>query len=441
MKPQKIIVVLGLCSLVLAASAEPARAQVVHRIVVDTFIGTPAPGVRELIISELVQQGHQIVPDSNLKAVVSGLGLKRLSENYAAVAQQLGATLFLEGVTSRRRSVYTTRVRMRNAAGPVGDATWSGAGVPRLLAKVRSGLSRRLAAMVAGDGSREPANATAPAALAASPAAGQGAGPVISDSDNGSSAQAMGSAGEVRAAAAQEEDSEQPSSSRSSRLEIVAGPHVFARQFAYARNQVGPQIGYQMVGVPAFHLAADYFFLPFLGISVSGEYSYPFSPAGPDGAPIRTGSFGFAAGPKLRLTFGPADLLVSAAYAEDAFALSKEGSEPPQIANVRYQQIKGGPSARVRISRNLALLAGGSYLHLLSFGEIGSARYFPFVTGYGAEGFAGAAVGLTTSLEVRATANLRRYVLSLNSSTADERQAGAGTDQYLGINLSVAFRD
>ena len=127
------------------------------------------------------------------------------------------------------------------------------------------------------------------------------------------------------------------------------------------------------------------------------------------------------------------------AYGQNAFSIAKGGVDGPQVANVDYRQIKGGVSLRMPLTPTISLFAGGNYLHLLGVGELQS--YFPYITGYGAEGYAGLGFRVMTMFEARATANLRRYGFSMNSAAGDAREANGAVDQYLGVNLSFALRD
>jgi hypothetical protein len=112
------------------------------------------------------------------------------------------------------------------------------------------------------------------------------------------------------------------------------------------------------------------------------------------------------------------------------------------VAGVNYEQVRVGGSVRVPLNDKAAIIGGANYLHLITMGQI-KKEYFPNATGRGGEGFAGVAFALSwmKGLEGRVTADLRRYVFTLNPKVGDTRVAGGATDQYIGLNLGVAYRN
>jgi hypothetical protein len=451
-----VISAVGLGSLVALGYSRPARAE--HQVVLESFVGMGAERLRSQAVVALLRLGERLIPDKEVASMSAELGLSQPSDNYPALARQLGATLFVGGsIIAKNRRLFTAWLKVKDATGIViARATWDDASVPALLNKTQRALFPALKAMVRKAPAGGPATVSAGAA---DPPASEATAPVAAarrDTRNPpdriplpAPVEKIVDSGEpmpLGAASADEESADQLSvgaeqrrRSQSNRYDLSVGAQVYARVFTY--NGIGPQQNYQVVGVPAPNLAFDYFLWPFLGVSVGGEYSVPLASRDDAGRSYRTGSFGYWAGGKLRLMSSDVELTAGAAYGENSFSFSKASGtvDEPQVADVFYRQIKAGASTRIPLTPTIAVIAGGNYLHLLAVGEL--QNFFPSITGFGAEAHAGATFQIRSLFEVRATANLRRYQFALKTLQADPRQADGAVDQYMGVNLSVAIRD
>jgi hypothetical protein len=122
---------------------------------------------------------------------------------------------------------------------------------------------------------------------------------------------------------------------------------------------------------------------------------------------------------------------------------------PPQVAGVAYKHVRAGAGVRVRITDKISAMAGAAWLQVLKMGEIQDS-YFPWATALAGDAYVGAAYALPflTNLEARATVDVRRYALNMHSYGPDLDRtmgaaggaAGGATDDYIGLNLAIAYR-
>jgi hypothetical protein len=87
---------------------------------------------------------------------------------------------------------------------------------------------------------------------------------------------------------------------------------------------------------------------------------------------------------------------------------------------------------------SLALRGSLGYrLPIGGYGEVSEAGWFPRMEGYGTEGSLGGEYRISKEVGFEVSANLRRYLLQMNSRPEDARQgtsavAGGAVDLYLG---------
>jgi hypothetical protein len=238
---------------------------------------------------------------------------------------------------------------------------------------------------------------------------------------------------------------ERPPSAGGPALDVEVGAHVYGRFFNYNQSFAGNQDGYLLPLVPSPALSVDYYVLPWLGISAGGEVAVGLASQHPEGgAAYQTTASGYFIGGKVRyLPSSTTELMGGVAYATNSFKLvaAPDDPNPPHVPAVDYRQVRLGTTARFVLGKQLSAVGGASYLHLLGIGELRDG-YFPNATGHGGEGHAGLAFPLSSvkGLEVRVTADLRRYVFSMHSLPGDAHVAGGAVDQYIGANLSFGYR-
>jgi hypothetical protein len=434
-------------ALVLTVGARAARADKPKKVIVEQFSGTGADKFKRLVAGAVAKQGIEVVTDKKRAATEADLGLLQVSDNYPAVAKELGVGAFIDGTVTGSKHL-TARLKVKGPDGAaLGSASWTGANEKKLLNSIDDTLAKKLAGILGGGAAKEeaPAAAAAPAKEEA----------VAEEAPKPRKKKAAAADEEEKPAKAKEDDasvsasasteSEEPSGPASpyAHLDAAVGAHIYGRNFSYNRPLQGGQQGYKLPAVPAPTIALDYFFTKNIGLSGSFEYSVALISEDKAGFRYTTSSMGYSLGAKYRHFFGTTELIGGVAYAGYNFKVTPEAGDKsaPQVAAVDYKQLKIGASLRIPVSDKFALIGGGNYLHLLGMGELRDV-YFPFATGRGGEGFAGVAFGLpwASGLEGRLTADFRRYVFAMNSDKTDTRQAGGAIDQYVGANVLFAFR-
>lgn len=433
----------------LSVGAGIAHAEKPKRAVVEQFSGTGADKFRKLVQAELAKQGIELISDKKRAATEADLGLLQVSDNYAAFAKELKVDAFIDGTVTGSKKL-TARLKVKGPDGAAqGGASWVGANEKKLLNTIDDTLSKKLAAVFAGGGAAAKEEAAPVAEAAAKP----GKTEEVAEEKPRKKKKAESEESEAPKADAEEEasvsasvDEDDGPPSAHKKLDVAVGAHVYGRKFSYNQSVLGDQRGYNLPVVSAPSISLDYFFLPYLGISASAEYSLALISEDGNGDRYRTSSFGYSVGLKGRYALGErSEVTGGLGYASNNFKVTPEADDktPPQVAGVDYGQLRAGVGGRFGLTDTVSVLIGGSYLHLLSMGELQSKDYFEFATGRGGEGYGGIAIALpwVSGLEARLTADIRRYVFSMNSTNEDKfRRAGGATDQYIGANIAVGFR-
>jgi hypothetical protein len=453
--------------LTLAPSKE-AWAQRRQKVIVEKFSGPGAPKFRTLLLNVLKKQRVEVIAVEKVTTTEADLGLLQVSDNYEAVAKELKLAAFFGGTVSGKGRNVVARLRGTGSDGKsLGQASWSGKSLPKLFASVAATLPAKVSGMLAG--AKAPSGGGAAAggepvaasesrkerSVAAAEPEEEAPAPRASrrrtaDADEDEapvrkrSARARDADEDEAVSTSDDELEEAPRVGRQ-KLDVAFGAHVYRRDFTYNQNRIGGQQAYKLPAVPAPALSVDYFFLPNVGVTAGGEYSIALVSQDGDGNRYKTSSLGYFVGAKGRYFLsGGTELQGGVAYAVNNFKiLPAEGvTNPPQVAGVAYQQVRVGVAARIPLNKTTAIIGGANYLHLLNMGAIKD-DYFPNTTGRGGEGSAGVAFGLgwVKGLEGRITLDLRRYVFTMNPGLMDARIAGGATDQYIGANLGVGYRN
>jgi hypothetical protein len=439
--------------LTVVATPQPAFAQKGQRVVVEKFSGPGTMRFRSMVLAVLAQRGADVVPIEKVTATEADLGLLQVSDNYAAVGKELKVNAFFGGtITGKGRKVVA---RLRGTSGDgksLGQAAWSAKSLAKLFAAVGATLSKKVGGMMSGAPAKveEVAEEAEPAGKAGGPvaAADEDESPrkksrASADSDDPPTrSKRSGDDEETVSASADEEEA--PRIGGRTKLEVAGGAHVYRRDFNYNDNIRGGQQAYKLPAVPAPALSVEYFFMPHFGVTAGGEYSVALISQDTAGNKYKTSSLAYFLGGKARTWFGATEVAGQIGYGVNSFKVTPEAGDTsaPQVAGVTYEQIRVGATARIPLNEKAAIIGGGNYLHLLSMGQIRK-EYFPNAQGRGGEGYAGLAFALSwmKGLEGRITADLRRYVFSMNPDVADQRVAGGAVDQYIGLNLGVAYRN
>jgi hypothetical protein len=238
-------------------------------------------------------------------------------------------------------------------------------------------------------------------------------------------------------------------------LELAIGGRGFSRNLSY-NDQVSPGLRqYQLAAGPA--VVADIGFYPIalassgpgagLGLVINLEQSIATSSAldadttFPNGATFPTSMHEFTGGIRYRIPLGAAQLGVAATGGEHAFwFVSGVGADRNQlqIPNMAYQFVRGGLDARVAVTSDFSLGAGAGYRYVLNQGgPIG--KEFPHLTVAGVDAGVRAAYAITSSVEARVQADVRRYFYDMHSIRGDTLIAGGAVDQYLSVGFQLAL--
>jgi len=443
------------------------------RVVVEQFTGTSGDKLRQAVIKMLRSRGYDTVPDKAVAVAEANLGLMSVADNYAVAAKELKASAFLAGSMAGTTKV-TAKLRLKDASGsPLGDEAWSGPTIARTLVSVDSNLGAKLdehLGSLKGNTKPEPvARAKEPkpeAPPVASPTPEPEAPAPVAAKKRARTAEAENVDAEATVAASTDDADAGSTSNLLHGLDAMIGLRLYSRNHTYKdldltpSKQLRPTQAYSLPknslpGAPSIVGQADYFFHPYVGVSLGGAYSvgvYSKEESQIQGHPCnataciyRTSSYDLQLGVKGRYTIATTELTANVGYDRHVFKVVPEEGDtsPPQVAGVDLQAIRAGVGARVVVTPTLAALGGVNYLQVFRFGEIG-VDYFPNMKGRGGEGYAGVAFGLPwmKGLEARALADFRRYVFTLNPDpTTAERVAGGAVDQYIGITLAVGYRN
>jgi hypothetical protein len=469
----KRAMVCGLVASTLLLALAPSReawAQKHQRVVVEKFAGPGTLKFRTLLLAALKKRGVEVVAIEKVTTTEADLGLLQVSDNYEAVARELKVAAFFSGTISGKGRNVVARLRGTGSDGKsLGQASWTGKSMPKLYASVAATLPQKVSGMLSdarppsgAAPSGEPATASSSgsrkersvAAVEPEPEPEEEAAPPPRRSRRRAVVDADEEPPARRRAAKKEEDEsvstsdeldEEPRPSKRQKLDVALGAHIYRRDFTYNQNITGGQQAYKLPAVPAPTLSVDYFFLPNVGITAGGEYSIALVSQDANSNKFKTSSLGYFVGAKGRYFLsGGTELQGGVAYAVNSFKIvpGADVTNAPQVAGVVYQQVRVGVGARVPLGTTTALIGGANYLHLLNMGPIKD-DYFPNATGRGGEGFVGVASALSwvKGLEGRVTLDLRRYVFTMNPNQGDDRVVGGATDQYIGLNLGVGYRN
>jgi hypothetical protein len=441
--------------LAIAASHEARAAEKTQRVVVEKFSGPGTMRFRSMVLAVLAQRGADVVAIEKVTSTEADLGLLQVSDNYAAVGKELKVSAFFGGTISGKGRKVIARLRGTSGDGKsLGQAAWSAKNLKLLFGAVGATLSKKMAGMLSGAPAKveevadepEPSGKAGPVAAAeadSDDAAPRGKRKAADSDDDPPPRSKRKAAADDESVSASADDEGPPRTGRA-KLDVAFGAHVYRRDFNYNDNIRGGQQAYKLPAVPAPALTADYFFLPNFGATAGGEYSVALISQDGVGNKYKTSSLGYFIGGKARTFLSNAEVAGHVAYAVNSFKVTPEAGDTsaPQVAGVLYEQVRIGGSGRLHLNEKTALIGGGSYLHILSMGQIRK-EYFPNATGRGGEGYAGLAFALSwmKGLEGRITADLRRYVFAMHPQMADTRVAGGAVDQYIGLNLGVGYRN
>lgn len=152
----------------------------------------------------------------------------------------------------------------------------------------------------------------------------------------------------------------------------------------------------------------------------------------------------YYAGLRGRIPVSIANFGVFGNYSGHSFSLNEKDSGSPNtiFPNVSYSMIEMGADVEVRVGR-VILGANGSYLLVLSSGDIGTDAWFPETSTVGVHFGGHVGFEISSMFDVLAGVDIRAYGLDFNpipAGTDPSRVAGGATDRYLAATLALRFR-
>jgi hypothetical protein len=288
------------------------------------------------------------------------------------------------------------------------------------------------------------------------PATGQ---PTGSDENNEDAKSASKSAEPTKG----EDESKAPVGPPPIAIDVALGLRAFQRHLSYSSDAEAVKMRPYDIdpGAAAIMAAAEIFpGAPFttgpgadIGITASlqtavglkSKYKNPLNPNEPNS--YTTKSYGFEFGMKYRFRFGTSEVAIAAAYGQQVFSLNlpdqNQTAAGLAVPAAEYSYVRPGLSARFGISDGFAISTGLGYLLVLGAGEMTSSDFFPHASVGGADIDIGVAIELTKHLEVRPSFNYRAFFYSMNyaAGAGDRFNVGGALDQYLGLNLLLAYRN
>lgn len=463
-----------------AAVADP-------KVVIEQFSGAGAKNHRESVRKALASLKVEVVSDKKLAATEADLGLMQASDAYGAVAKQLGATHFLSGSSGGKKPLFTL-VAKDDSGKKVGQKVFRGKNPKQLdgvlAAQLPKALSELLgvsggAAVAAAPVVDEPEATPAPAPTAREEK--KAARQERQEKEEKKAAEAEERKA-TRETAKQEREAKKAAASKKAKepddeslvekdedeeadedepakapknakrgaagwtgLDASVGAFIYSRNFTYNQKGRGDQEEYKTDPVaPAIAANVEYFFLPYLGLALGGDYTVGLSSA-KGNATFGTTAMSFHVGPKGKIDFGPLQVSLLAAYAKHTFKLERsvEVDDEEVLANVPdadYSMVRAVLGARLDLGV-VALFGTFGYDHVLDMGTFKDA--FPNATAAATEGSLGVIVPasfLLRGLDFRAAFFARSYGIAMNSENGDDNTAGGALDKYMGGVLSVGYR-
>ena len=244
-------------------------------------------------------------------------------------------------------------------------------------------------------------------------------------------------------AAAAAETGEKPKA-----LHVGIGAHFLDRRLFYEDDLFGALSRYRQPLAP--HLGAELEFYPgalitsgplsWFGLTASFDFLAFVTAVAADGTRYPTSSL------RLRLNLAGripiADRLelgITFGYALTTYGITGDAATRPNVPDVSYSALRPAATVGLKIVGPLWVRVGGGYHILLNTGQLGSAEYFPRVTGGGFDASAGVMVRLFRFVEIRGAFEYQRFWFSMNPEPGDPYIAGGALDDSRGFSVNAAF--
>jgi hypothetical protein len=400
--------------LFLVAPSPAWSSDAAHRVaVIKGFAGPQAERIQGAVETGLAGR-FDVVPDSSVAEAAQRVGVGLVgNRDFAKLGRALDVKAFVSAYTQKRdRRGWQVKlvVRRGDTGSPVGRLLVRGRRLDGLERTLTNQTSPRLAALV------EEA-----VTVRATP-----------ESDDAP----------LQAAVYENEAVVEDADKRPGDLiEMSLDGRVFSRSFSYVQNlsgQPGQRVGRAFASALEATLRPGVLVSESLApIGLTGGLEYGMGVPSVDSGENRVSDVrGYSVGLEYRLALGSGSVAPQLGYASSSFVNGADTDAP----NVRYRTLTAGAAGRYTILPRLSVLGRASYLHALSAGPLVQEGRFSRATVRGVQGEATVAFAVTSDLEVRATAGLRRYGFDMNSRPGDLWVAGGAIDQIVWAGLGLAYR-
>jgi hypothetical protein len=462
-----------LAALAMLTFPEAARAAK-KRVGLAKLEGRHAALVRHEVVWVLERHGYQPSTAGEVAAAAASSGADlEADDGFMLVAKQLGVVAFVTGDVGAK----TARLAVRGADGAVkANASFTAANPHKLAAEVRRSfwdhlgpaLERSKALPPSARPSQKPVAAAATGDGASDPARRSGD---ITDGDTAGSddgeardrdaTDADGPRSRRRPRIQPDPDADvavtaEPADAGTDRrwLELALGARGFSRNLSMHQHVTGTLRHSQLALGPA--VVFDVAFYP-LALAMSGPAANIGVVAGieqavgtssqlapdatfPAGATFQTWMRELVGGLRYRVPLGDSQIGASVTGGEHAFWFTGgDGVDRNLLAlpNTIYRFVRGGVDARLALTPDFYVAAGGGYRHVLnSAGPVQD--FFPHLTVKGVDAEVGVGYRINTTVEARLQGNIRRYFYDMHSIAGDTWIAGGAVDQYLSVAARVA---
>jgi hypothetical protein len=239
---------------------------------------------------------------------------------------------------------------------------------------------------------------------------------------------------------------------RPAALDARLGFAVVGRSFWYTDDLFMQLRPYSLAIAPAINAAVEWYpgahfsrgVASMFGLVADGQFTLLFGSSDSQGRTYPTLAYNFNAGLRTRLwLLDRIDIGLLLGFSMQNFSIDRSAvmlAPAEGIANTTYMGLRAGLTGRAQIIERFAVTAGSTWQYVLSGGQITSSEYFSRATVMAVDFSLGGAVALAKGLEVRLSADWRRYFFAMNPMPGDPLIAGGAVDDNYGLTASIAIR-
>jgi hypothetical protein len=235
-------------------------------------------------------------------------------------------------------------------------------------------------------------------------------------------------------------------------LDARLGFAAVGRSFWYTDDLFMQLRPYSLAIAPAINAAVEWYpgahfsrgVASMFGLVADGQFTLLFGSSDSQGRTYPTLAYNFNAGLRTRLwLLDRIDIGLLLGFSMQNFSIDRSAvmlAPAEGIANTTYMGLRAGLTGRAQIIERFAVTAGSTWQYVLSGGEITSSEYFSRASVMAVDFSLGGAVALAKGLEVRLSADWRRYFFAMNPMPGDPLVAGGAVDDNYGLTASIAIR-